>query len=150
MSLSENLLVWKQGIKTVGFFFSSWHFVDSIDGASYSWLAGCDLCSKASALQQRVPCRKEYRNDPGCLKQRCSMHQAKKPGMMYRFIHVHSDVHTGACSPPQENHSWHTKHSTVWPDLLSSLAMKRTVSECVFTSRLQRCELHFTAARWRF
>lgn len=60
----EKLLVWKQGIKTVGCVSSPLLAVSLlmvIDRASYSWLSGCDLYTKASALEQIVPCGREYR-----------------------------------------------------------------------------------------
>lgn len=58
--------------------------------------------------------------------------------------HTHTALH----------HSWLVRIRDIQHSLvnvcLCSLAKKRTLCECVFTSWLQCCELHFTVARWRF
>lgn len=127
-----------------------------IDWASYSWLPGCNLYSKASALEQIVPCGSDYRNCivSGCLKQFRSM--CKKENLGWPCALTHINTHAGAHSHTYTplNHSWLVRICDIQHSLvnvcLRSLGRKGTLCECVFTSQLQCCELRFTAARWRF
>lgn len=76
---------------------------------------------------------------------------------------THRHTHTHGCMLTRRHkththaalhHSWLVRIRDIQHSLvnicLCSLARKRTLCECVFTSWLRCCELHFTVARWRF
>lgn len=125
-----------------------------IDWAGYSWLPGCDLYDEASALEQIVPCGRGYRI--------CTDILAAETKSWLKYVHGSAHVHLDKFTQMQVhvhthtpwNHFWLVKIRDIQHSLvnvcLCSLARKRTLCECVFTSQLQCCELYFTASRWIF
>lgn len=132
------------------------------DSASYSWLPGCDLFSKASVLEQIVPCSREYRICRVILAALAVPLREQERESWPMHVHIFACVHIDMVTLVQVNththslalslclshthifrglsHSWlvpirDIQHSLV-NVCLCSLARKRTLCECVFTSQL--------------